>query len=173
MWSRCCHLVKLVRRENREQEGSGLKKSDCKLNIDWDPANAELSNVVQYLDKFNDMCVVKVMPAAEPCSPRVLKEALSNLSESALLQWTQTMQRVNINQHETPSSNIASAKDALEDVAAKIASISVDAASLAGQIAFSDSGLTAAASRDELEQRTKELLKEISCSSSETGSLRR
>ena len=84
--------------------------------------------MVQYLDKFNDMCFAKVMPgeeksqrrAAEPCSPRVLKEALSNLSESALLQWIQTLQRVNTRQHETPSSNIVSAKDALKDDAAKI-----------------------------------------------------
>ena len=85
----------------------------------------------------------------------------------------QTLHRATIHQHETLSSNIVSAKDALEDVAAKIASISADAASLLGQIAFSDSGLTAAASRDELAQRTKELLKEITYSLSATGSLRR
>ena len=85
----------------------------------------------------------------------------------------QTLQRVNIHQHETLSSHNASAKDASEDVAAKIASISADAASLAGQIAFSDSGLTAAASRDELAQRAKELQKEISYSSSAIGSSRR
>ena len=41
-------------------------------------------------------------------------------------------------------SYIFSTKDAIEDVAAKIASTSADAASLAGQIAFSDSGLAAA-----------------------------
>ena len=55
-----------------------------------------------------------------------------------------TLQRVNIHQLQTLSSNIASAKDALEDVAAKIASTSVDAASLASQMASSDSDLTAA-----------------------------
>ena len=79
----------------KEQGSSGLKKSAGKLNCVWDPVNAELSVVVEYLDKFNDMCVAKVMPgeeksqrrAAEPCSPREFKEALSILSESALFQW--------------------------------------------------------------------------------------
>ena len=73
-----------------------------------------------------------------------LREALCNLSESALLQRPQILQRVTIHQHETMSSNIASVKDAVEDVAAKIASTSADTAPLAGQIASSDSGLTAA-----------------------------
>ena len=53
-----------------------------------------------------------------------LREALSILSESALLLRRQTLQRVTIHQHETMSSNIASTKDATEDVAAKIASTS-------------------------------------------------
>ena len=122
-----------------------MKKPPGKLNSVWDLVNAELSDVVEYLDKFNDMCVAKVMPdeekeqrcAAEPCSLKEaqggLMGALSILSESALLQWTQALQRINIYWHETLSSNIASAKDTLEDVAAKIASISADAASLIGQ----------------------------------------
>ena len=42
------------------------------------------------------------------------------------------------------TSYIVSTKDTIEDVAAKIASTSADAASLARQIAFSDSGLAAA-----------------------------
>ena len=139
-----------------EQESFGLKKPPGKLNSVWDPVNAELSDVVEYLDKFNDMCVAKVTPdeekqqrcAAQPCSLREFKEdskgALSILSESTLLQCTQALQRVNIYWHETLSSNIASAKDTPEDVAAKIASISADAASLVGQIVFSDSDQTAA-----------------------------
>ena len=77
-------------------------------------------------------------------SLREFKEALSILSESALLKRRQTLQRVTIRQDETQSSNIASTKDAIEDVAGITASISPDTASHAGQIAFSDSGLTAA-----------------------------
>ena len=53
-----------------------------------------------------------------------LKEALSTLSESASLQRSQILQRVTIHQHETMSSNIAAVKDAVEGVAAKIASTS-------------------------------------------------
>ena len=82
---------------------------------------------------------MQLSPAVSESS-RGLKEALSILSESALLQWTQTLQRITIHQHETLSSNIASAKDPLEGVAAEIA----DAASLVGQIPFSGSDQSAA-----------------------------
>ena len=81
--------------KHKEQESSGLKKSAGKLIKDRDCVNTELQAVVEYLAKFNDMCVAKVMPCeekqqrceAEPCSPREFEEALSILSESALLQW--------------------------------------------------------------------------------------
>ena len=53
-----------------------------------------------------------------------LREALSILSESRIVATAQILQRVTIHQHETMSSNIASVKDAIEDVAAKIASTS-------------------------------------------------
>ena len=55
----------------------------------------------------------------------LLREALSTLSESALLQRSQILHLVTIHQHETMSSNLASTKDAIEDVAANIASTSV------------------------------------------------
>ena len=86
---------------------------------------------------------MQLSPAVSESS-RGLKEALSILSVSALLQWTQTLQRLTSHQHETLSSNIASAKEALEGVAAEIVSISADAASLDGQIAFSGSDQSAA-----------------------------
>ena len=57
--------------------------------------------------------------AAEIAGPL---EALSILSESALLHRRQILHRVTIHQHETMSSNVPSVKDAIEDVAAKIAS---------------------------------------------------
>ena len=68
---------------HKEQESFRLKRPPGKPNSDWDPVNAELSDVVEYLDKFNDMCVAKVTPdeekqqrcAAEPCSLREFEEA--------------------------------------------------------------------------------------------------
>ena len=114
---------------DKEQESSGLKKSACDLTSDRDPANAELSAVVEYLDKLKDVCVAKTMTYEEKSQRRApeiagFREALSILSESALLQRPQILQRVTIHQHETMSSNIASVKDAIGDVAAKIASTS-------------------------------------------------
>ena len=62
---------------------------------------------MQYLDKFRDMCVVKVMPGEEKSQRREvehsgnkLKEVRSILSESALLRWTQTLLRANVHQQE-------------------------------------------------------------------------
>ena len=68
-----------------------MEKSAGKLTGDWDPVNAELSDVVVYLDKFNNMCVAKVMPYEEKQQRCVaetagLKEALSILSGGALSQ---------------------------------------------------------------------------------------
>ena len=88
----------------KEQESSGLKKSAGELTSDRDSANAELSAVVEYLAKLNDMCVAKAMTYEEKSQRRAaeiagLKEALSILSESALLQRPQTLQRVTIQQH--------------------------------------------------------------------------
>ena len=126
-----------------------MKKSVCELTSDTDSANAELSAVVEYLDMLKDVCVAKTMTCEEKSQRRAaqiagFREALFILSESVLLQRPQILQRVTIHQHETMSSNIASVKDAVEDVAAKIASTSADTAPLAGQNASSDSGLTAA-----------------------------
>ena len=64
------------------RESSGLKKSAGELTSDRDPVNAELSAVVEYLAKFNDMCVAKVMKCEEKPQRRAaetagLKEALS------------------------------------------------------------------------------------------------
>ena len=111
--------------------------------------NAELSAMVEYLAKLDDMCVAKVMTYDEKSQRRAadvagLKEALSILSESTLLQWTQTLQRVTIHLHETLSSNIASMKATIEDEAAKVASTSANIASLASQIVSSESDLTEA-----------------------------
>ena len=116
-----------------------MKKSVRELTSDRNPANAELSAVVGYLDKFKDVFVAKTMTYEEKPQRRAaeivrLREALSILSESALLQRSQILQRATIHQHEIMSSNIASVKDAIEHQR--------DTAPLAGQIASSDSGLT-------------------------------
>ena len=86
--------------------------------------DAELTNVVQYPDKFIDMCVSKVMTgeeksqrrAVEPCSPRVPKEVLTVLSVSTANTNPASSQRSSA---ETPNSNSASTKGALKDDAAK------------------------------------------------------
>ena len=122
----------------KEQESSVLKRSTGELTSDRDSANAELSAVVEYLVKLNDMCIAEAMMYEEKSQRRAaeiagLKEALSILSESALLQWPQTVQRVNIHRYETLSSDIASTKAAIEDDAAKVASTSASIASLASQ----------------------------------------
>ena len=51
--------------KHKEQESARLKKSAGKLSSVWDLVNEELSDVVEYLHKFNDMCVAKVMPCEE------------------------------------------------------------------------------------------------------------
>ena len=52
-----------------EQESSGLTKSACELTSD--PVNAELPAVGEYLDEFDDVCVVKTIDVrgevAEAC----------------------------------------------------------------------------------------------------------
>ena len=66
--------------------------------------------MVQYPDKFMDMCAVKVMPGEEKSQRRAVehsgnkpKEVLFILSESALLRWTQTLQRANVHQQSSVS----------------------------------------------------------------------
>merc|ERR1712136_381107 len=90
--------------ENKEQESANLKKSAGELTSDRDSSNAELSAVVQYLAKLNDMCVAKAETYEEKVRRRTaeiagLKEALSILSESAFLQKAQTLHRVSVHQH--------------------------------------------------------------------------
>ena len=70
---------------------------------DKDSATAELSAVVKYLSKLNDMCVAKAEPDAETVRRRTaeiagLKEALSILCEGALLQKS-SLKRVGIPPH--------------------------------------------------------------------------
>ena len=65
-----------------------------------DSVNPELHAVVEYLDRLDGVCVAKTMTyeeksqrrAAESCSLRGLKEALSIPSEGALLQRPQILQ---------------------------------------------------------------------------------
>merc|ERR1712227_879743 len=88
----------------KEQESANLKKSASELTSDRDSANSELSAVVQYLAKLNDMCVAKAETYEEKVRRRTaeisgLKEALSILSESAFLQKAQTLHRVSVHQH--------------------------------------------------------------------------
>ena len=64
-----------------------------------DSANAELSAADEYLAELNDMCVAKAMTYEEKSQRHAveiagIKEALFILSESALLQWRQPLQRV-------------------------------------------------------------------------------
>ena len=88
----------------KEQESAGLKKSAGELTRDRDSSNAELSAVVQYLAKLNDMCVAKAETYEEKVRRRTaqiaaLKEALSILFESALLQKDHTLHRVSVRLH--------------------------------------------------------------------------
>merc|ERR1712064_21522 len=90
--------------KHKEQESANLKKSAGELTSDRDSSNAELSAVVQYLAKLNDMCVAKAETYEEKVRRRTaeiagLKEALSILSESAFLQKAQTLHRVSVHQH--------------------------------------------------------------------------
>merc|ERR1712012_1154399 len=88
----------------KEQKSANLKKSAGELASDRDSSNAELSAVVQYLAKLNDMCVAKAETYEEKVRRRTaeiagLKEALSILSESAFLQKAHTLHRVSVHQH--------------------------------------------------------------------------
>ena len=87
--------------------------------------------MVQYIDKFIDMCVSKVMPCEEKSQRRAvehsgnkLKEVLTVLSVSIANTNLAASQRPSA---ETPSSNSASAKGALKDDAAKSTSRKGDA----------------------------------------------
>ena len=75
--------------------------------------------MVQYLDKFMDMCVVKVMPGQKRVvkhSVNKLKEVLTILSVSIANTKPAASQRPSA---ETPSSNSASEKGVLKDDAVK------------------------------------------------------
>ena len=79
--------------------------------------------MVQYLDKFMDMCVVKVMTCKEKSQKRViehsvnnLKEVLTILSVSIANTSPAASQRPSA---EIPSSNSASEKGVLKDDAVK------------------------------------------------------
>ena len=58
--------------------------------------------MVQYLDKFMDMCIVKVMPCEEKSQKRVVEHSVNNLKEVLTIlsvsMQTQTLQRVNVHQ---------------------------------------------------------------------------
>ena len=76
--------------KHKEQESSGFRKSADESISDRDSGSAELSAVVEYLAKLNDMCIAKVVTYGEKSQRRAaeiagLKKALSILSESALL----------------------------------------------------------------------------------------
>ena len=85
----------------REAQGAGelrIEQSAGELTSVRDSAHAELSAVDEYLTELNDTCVVKAMTYEEKPQTHVveiagIKEALSILSESTLLQWRQTLQR--------------------------------------------------------------------------------
>ena len=87
--------------------------------------------MVQYLGKFMDMCVVKVMPGKEKSQKRVvehsvnkLKEVLTILSVSIANTNLAASQRPSA---ETPSSNSASEKGVLKDDAVKSTNSTGDA----------------------------------------------
>ena len=70
-----------------EQESSGSKKSADELTSDRDLVDTEMSAMMEYLAKFNDMCVINAMPGEEELQRREtvtagLEEALSILSET-------------------------------------------------------------------------------------------
>ena len=79
--------------------------------------------MVQYLDKFMDMCVVKVMTCKEKSQKRVVEHSVNNLQEvltvlSVSIANTSpaTSQRPSV---EIPSSNSALEKGVLKDDAVK------------------------------------------------------
>ena len=90
--------------------------------------------MVQYIDKFTEMCVSKVMPGEEKSqrhavehSGNKLKEVLTILSVSIANTDPAKSQRPSA---ETPSSNSASAKGVLKDSAVKSTSSKGDAGGL-------------------------------------------
>ena len=89
----------------KDEESVRLEKSACKLTRDKDFTPAELSAVVVYLAKLkNDMCVAKADTCGETARRRAagiagLQEALSVLSECAVLQQPKSLHRVCVQRH--------------------------------------------------------------------------
>ena len=139
----------------REAQGAGELRieeiSSAKLTSDRDLVNTEFSAVMETSPSSMTWCCqyqccgrrsrrgVQLRLAVSESSRR-LEKALSILSETALLQ---RLHRATIQQHEALSSNFASSKADIEFGVAKAASASADNVPLAGQIAASDSDLTA------------------------------
>ena len=87
-----------------DQESASLEKSAGKLTSDRDFTPAELSAVVEYLAKLNDMCVAKADTFGETARRRAaeiagLREALSILSQCAVLQQPESLHRVCVQRH--------------------------------------------------------------------------
>ena len=104
-------------RHNTEQESSGSTS-------DRDPENPELPDVVECLDKLDEVCVAKTMTYEEESQRRAaeqsgneLKEALFTLSEGALLPDPAASHHPSAR---NVSSYIASTKDTIEDVAPRL-----------------------------------------------------
>eukprot|EP00450_Noctiluca_scintillans_P002421 CAMPEP_0194482150 /NCGR_PEP_ID=MMETSP0253-20130528/4235_1 /TAXON_ID=2966 /ORGANISM="Noctiluca scintillans" /LENGTH=688 /DNA_ID=CAMNT_0039321673 /DNA_START=47 /DNA_END=2116 /DNA_ORIENTATION=+ len=101
------HLAKVSKEQDvkyKQEESTNLKRSSGELTSDRDSTSAELSAVVQYLAKLNEMCVAKAETYSERASRRMaeiagLKEALSILSEGALLQSSGALHIASVHRH--------------------------------------------------------------------------
>merc|ERR1719453_1469487 len=82
----------------KTKEFTSLDKAVAELSSDRDGVHAELSAILEYEAKLNDMCIAKAEPYAERVARREaeingLKEALQILEgESVLLQNSQRTQ---------------------------------------------------------------------------------
>ena len=84
--------------------------------------------MVQYLDKFMDMCVVKVMPGEEKSQRRAVEHSGNKLKEVlTILSVSIANTNPAASQRPSASSNSASTKGALKDDAAKSTSRKGDA----------------------------------------------
>ena len=84
--------------------------------------------MVQYIDKFMDMCVSKIMPGEEKSQRRAVEQSGNKLKE-VLTILSVSIENTNLaaSQRPSASSNSASAKGALKDDAAKSTSRKGDA----------------------------------------------